>query len=139
MSTSRSRASRAKRPAQSDASRLVKAYLAKLDTPVRRRLTQMRTVIRAAAPRAVEHFSYGIPAFRLNDRPLVGYAAFKGHTSLFPMTKNIRKKYETALTGYETSAGTVRFPLATPLPMGLVQKLVKARAAEVRAANHPWK
>src|SRR3954462_14817411 len=101
MSTSRSRASRAKRPAQSDASRLVKAYLAKLDTPVRRRLTQMGTVIRAAAPRAVEHFSYGIPAFRLKTGAVVWDREFKRPLSLFPMTKNIRKKYETALTGYE--------------------------------------
>ena len=110
----------------------IAAYIAKHPAAVRVRLRQMRSVVRAVAPRAVEHFSYGIPGFRIHDRPLVWYAAFKHHTSLFPMTANVRKKYETALLGYRMSTGTVQFPLAKPLPVTLVKKLVAARAAEAK-------
>jgi len=110
----------------------VDAYIAKQPAPVQKRLRAIRRAIRSVAPRAVEHFSYGIPGFRLDDRQLVWYAAFKAHTSLFPMTASIRKKYETALRGYQVSTGTVRFPLSETLPISLVKKLVAARAAEAK-------
>lgn len=110
----------------------VQAYLAKLPPASRKRLTQMRSAIRAVAPKAVDHFSYGIPGFRLNDQTLVWYAAFKHHTSLFPMDARIRAANATALEGYKMATGTVQFPLAKPLPVALVKKLVKARVAAVR-------
>jgi uncharacterized protein YdhG (YjbR/CyaY superfamily) len=110
----------------------VQTYLKSLPPNARRRLGEVRALIRGSAPGAVEGFSYGIPGYRLDGKPLVWYAAFKEHTSLYPMTEAIRRAHAEQLQGYKTARGTVQFPLADPLPAALVKRLIKARLAELR-------
>ncbi len=109
----------------------VSRYFAATPPKARAALRKIRAAILSVAPKAEEVFSYRIPAFRLNGRSFVWYAAFKDHCSLYPMTGAIRSRLARDLAGYETSKGTVRLPLANPVPVGLVKKLVKARMAEV--------
>ena len=121
-------------PKANGAAAQIRSYIAAQPAETARELRKLRAAIRAAAPGAVEAFSYGIPGFKLYDKPLVWYAGWKYHTSMYPMTGAIRRTYADELKGYRMSTGTVQFPLSEPLPLALVKRLVKARVAEVRAA-----
>jgi uncharacterized protein YdhG (YjbR/CyaY superfamily) len=118
-------------PGDVDGSQEVDDYLADVPDDARAALEKLRKTIRAAAgPKAVEGFSYGIPAFKLNGRPLVAYAALKNHCSFFPMSPAVIEAHRKDLSSYETAKGTIRFTADRPLPSVLVRKLVKARVAE---------
>jgi len=108
----------------------VDAYLAALAEDKRTALQQLRETIRAIAPGAEEGISYGMPTFRYLGRPLVAYAAFRTHCSLFGMSY-ILETHREQLAGYDTSKGTVRFTPAEPLPSALVTTLVRARQAQI--------
>jgi uncharacterized protein YdhG (YjbR/CyaY superfamily) len=119
------------KPIRESAGAQVRRYLASQPAKQRAALRTVRAAIRATAPKAVEHFSYRIPGFRLNDRPLVWYAAFRQHVSLYPVTAPIRRALADDIEGYETSTGTLRLPLDEPMPVALIKKVVRARAREV--------
>jgi uncharacterized protein YdhG (YjbR/CyaY superfamily) len=109
--------------------RNVDEYFAGVPEPARSTLHQMRAAIRSAVPpEATEAISYRIPAFEYNG-PLVWYAAFSDHCSLFP-TAAVLVAFRKELKGYTTSKGTIHFPLDKPLPTTLLKKLVKARVAQ---------
>ena len=111
-------------------------YLAPLSVEKRAALQYLRRAIMAAAPKAVECISYGIPAFRVGGRVLVYMGAATKHCAFYPGAHPIAA-HAKPLAAYDTSKGTVRFPPDKPLPATLVRKLVKTRIAEQAARRSP--
>ncbi len=112
----------------------VDAYLAGVPEPARSTLRKIRAVIRSAVPPGTtEAISYRIPAFMYKG-PLVWYAAFSDHCSLFP-TASVIEAFKNKLKGFSTSKGTIHFPLDKPLSATLLRKLVKARIAQKEQKN----
>jgi|SRR5262245_22524866 len=107
-------------------------YLADVKPDQRAVLEGLRQAIHTVAPGAEECISYGIPAFRLNGRPLVFFAAWANHCSFYPGSSRMLKKLRGDLKDFQITKGTIRFSPANPLPAALVKKMVKARIAENR-------
>lgn len=91
----------------------INAYIAAFPAGTQAMLQELRAVIRAAAPDAVETMSYAIPTFDLNGRHRVHFA------------------------GCKTAKGSVQFPLDRPLPMELIARMVAFRVQEVSRAGRP--
>lgn len=98
-------------------------YIADFPDDVQAKMEKVRATIRKAAPAAEEAMKYGIPTFVLNGN-LIHFAGYKNHIGLYPGSKPI-EEFEDELAGYETSKGTVQFPLDKRLPFGLIGKITK--------------
>ncbi len=107
----------------------VDEYLAAVPPDVRAALQKIRTQVKKLVPTATEKISYGMPTF-FTHRALVGYAAHKKHCSFYPWSGVTLKNFKNEFSGFETSAGTVRFTVDNPLPALLIKKIVLARLAE---------
>jgi uncharacterized protein YdhG (YjbR/CyaY superfamily) len=81
-------------------------------------------------PEATESISYAIPTFKYKNQPLLYYAAFKDHMSLFP-TPGPAEQLDEKLADYKVSKGTIKFTLENPLSDLLITDIVHARLAEI--------
>lgn len=126
------RARSAKPKTKLQARQAVQAYLTSVPGDARKALQQLRKAIKAAAPRAQDDISYGLPAFRLEGRLLVCYKAAKAHCSFHPMSAAVIRAHTADLKSYRTSMGTIRFGPDKSLPLSLVRKLIKSRVTELQ-------
>jgi uncharacterized protein YdhG (YjbR/CyaY superfamily) len=103
----------------------VDSYIKATPKEVRAKLLQLRSIIKAAAPKAEERISYGMPYYGYHGR-LAYFRPAKTHIGLYIPTPTL-EKYKKELKGYSTSKATVRFPLDRKLPATLIRKLIKSR------------
>ena len=61
----------------------VDEYIAAQPDGVRAKLEQVRAAIGRAVPEAVEGIGYRMPGYKLHGKPMLYFAGFKEHLSLF--------------------------------------------------------
>jgi uncharacterized protein YdhG (YjbR/CyaY superfamily) len=122
-------------PSRKEILRDVTAYFQALPNDVRSALKTVEGRVHAAFPAGEQGFTYRMPCLRHDDRPVVWYAGYKAHVSLYPMTPPIVKEHAAALRGLHTSKGTIRFPLDALPSAALVKKLVNSRLSEMQRAR----
>ena len=108
----------------------VDEYLAAQPRAVRAVLARVRRAIRQALPEAEEGISYRIPAYRLRGRPVLYFAGWARHYSLYPATRALVRALAKDLGPYELGKGTIRFPLTEPVPVRLIARIARHRAQE---------
>jgi uncharacterized protein YdhG (YjbR/CyaY superfamily) len=108
----------------------VDEYIATFPEDVQAILQRVRRTIRKAVPGADEVISYQIPAYKLRGARVIYFAGWKEHFSLYPATDLLVKAFKEEIAPYKVSKGTIRFPLSKPVPVKLIERLVKFRAKE---------
>lgn len=109
-------------------------YLAALGEPERSTLEALRRSIMEVVPEAQQAISYGMPAFKVKGKTVAGFAAFKNHLSYLPHSGSVLAMLPDEIAPYETSKGTLKFAIDTPLPKRLVKKLITTRMGELGLA-----
>jgi uncharacterized protein YdhG (YjbR/CyaY superfamily) len=112
----------------------VDEYIAAQPEAVRPKLEQVRATIRSAVPEAAEVIGNRMPGYKLHGKPMLYFAVFKEHYSLFAASGTFFATLEEELRGYELRKGTIHFPLTKPVPVRLISRIAKLRAAGIGAA-----
>ncbi len=106
-------------------------YLDGLEPSARAALQHIREQAERLVPDAIEGKSYGMPALRFNQRPLIGFAAAKTHLSLFPFSPQVINGVRDQLDGFALSKGTIRFSADRPIPDDVLAEIVLRRLEEI--------
>ncbi len=104
----------------------VDEYIANAPKAMQAKLKELRRAIKAAAPKAEERISYGMPYYHYKGR-LVYFQLWKEHIGLYALSAQVLEEHKSELEGSVTGKGTIRFPLDEKLPIGLIRVLVKAQ------------
>jgi uncharacterized protein YdhG (YjbR/CyaY superfamily) len=107
----------------------VEAYIATFPPEVQERLRQVRATVKASAPDAAEMIAYGMPAYKLNGKPLVYFAGYANHLGFYA-TPTGHEAFSEELSRYKQGKGSVQFPLAEPTPLDLIARIVKFKVQE---------
>lgn len=105
-------------------------YVASQPPAVRPTLRKVRAAVRKALPKAAETISYKIPAYRIGGKAVIYFAAWKRHYSIYPATRTLVAALKDDLAPYEVAKGTIRFPYDRTVPVALIGRIAKIRAAE---------
>jgi uncharacterized protein YdhG (YjbR/CyaY superfamily) len=87
-------------------------------------MKQIRKLIHSLVPEAKEKISYQIACFELNGKNLIHFAGWKKHVSLYPVPAG-SEAFERQIKPYVSDKGTVKFSLDEPLPIKLIERVVK--------------
>lgn len=106
----------------------VTEYIAGFPPKVRAPLRKVRATARRAAPDAEETISYRMPTMKQNGVVLY-YAAFKDHLSLFPPVRGDARLVQDCAP-YANAKGNLLFPYEGPLPLRLIERIVRHRVKQ---------
>ncbi len=109
----------------------VDEYLDLFPEDTQAKLTQVRSLIKKLAPKAEEVISYAIPAYKLRKKALIYFAGYEKHIGLYPLPHNIDPDFAAEIEPHVAGKGTLRFSLDKPLPLELIEKVVKHKITEL--------
>jgi len=107
----------------------VDEYITTFPLEIQSILKAIRTLVLKKAPEATESISYGMPAYKLNGKPLIYFAAYKNHIGFYA-TPTGHEAFAKELSVYKQGKGSVQFPLDQAIPFDLIEKILVFRVNE---------
>ncbi|MBK9405880.1 MAG: DUF1801 domain-containing protein [Ignavibacteria bacterium] len=101
-------------------------YISYFPSETKTKLKIIRQIIKDIAPEAIESISYGMPAYKINKKPLVYFGGFAKHIGFYA-TPTGHEKFKKQLSVYKQGKGSVQFPLDQQLPVALIKNIIKFR------------
>jgi len=102
----------------------IDAYIATFPQETQAALQAIRALIHRTAPGTGEGISYNMAAFYQQGKHLVYLAAFKQHIGLYSVPTG-EAAFEKAFSKYKTGKGSIQFPLSEPMPLKLIEKILR--------------
>ncbi len=112
----------------------INLYIETFPENVQETLQELREIIKKNAPNSEESMSYGMPAFKLNGKPLVYFAGYKNHIGFYALPSG-NEAFQQELSYYKTGKGSIQFPLEKEMPWKLIEAIVKFRVKEINQKN----
>ena len=92
-----------------------------------RALLKVREEISKLLPGATEEIMYGIPTWIIEGIGVIGIDGFKKHNSVFPYSGNLGTEFQTALSKFETTKGSIHFDRDKEFPKSLLKRIIARR------------
>jgi uncharacterized protein YdhG (YjbR/CyaY superfamily) len=110
----------------------IEDYIKNFPPKVQTILKKIRKLVKKTCPEATELFSYGMPGYKLNGKPLVYFAGYKNHIGLYA-TPQGHIQFKEELSGYKQGKGSVQFPLDNELPYDLIKRIVEFKTEDIQS------
>lgn len=108
----------------------VEQYIAQFPEDLQKILMKIRAIILKEAKGSIELISYGIPAYKYDNKPLIYFAAYTRHIGLYA-TPSGHSAFRKELSKYKQGKGSVQFLLNEPIPYDLIKRMVQFRISEL--------
>jgi uncharacterized protein YdhG (YjbR/CyaY superfamily) len=105
-------------------------YIAGFPSEAQTAMRALRALVHEVAPTATERISYAMPTFDVDGKLLISFAAWKKHIGVYPIAGRLAEAFAAELAGYKTGRGSVQLPLAKPMPLALVRRMLGVRMQE---------
>lgn len=95
-------------------------------------LQSLRSTIHGVVPGSGEKISYKMPTITMDGEALLYFAGWKRHVGMYPVPV-FDDALEAEVATYRSTKDSLRFPLASGVPLDLVQRIVTEMVRRRRA------
>ena len=107
----------------------INEYVSTLPENAQKAMSEIIATIKAKVPNAEEHISYNMPAFKVNGEYFIHFSAWKNHIGMYPIPAG-NEAFQKQIDPYRSAKSSLNFPLDRPMPIKLIEKVIKFRIAE---------
>ncbi len=107
----------------------INEYVSTLPENAQKAMGEIIAAIKDNVPDAEEHISYNMPAFKVNGEYFIHFSAWKNHIGMYPIPAG-NEAFQKAIEPYRSAKSSLNFPLDKPMPIKLIEKVIKFRIAE---------